>query len=453
MHKELVSIYITNYNYGDFLQEAINSVLIQTYKNIEVFIIDDGSTDNSKEILNSYLNHESIKVIFQKNKGLTKTNNVALRLVNGKYIVRLDADDRLKPDAIENLVNGFTTDEVAMVFGNWDVVDEAGDFIFHFKRHNFEKDVSLLDCPAHGACTMFRVDYLRSVGGYDEELRCQDGYELWFRMVDKFKVRNLDVAIFDYRRHGNNLTGNEDKILSTRSNILKKISQNKGKKINSFAFLPIRGAKLDARSMPFERIGEKYILDIVLDDIIQFNLFEKIVVSTPDENVIKHINTHYSAKVIIDKRDTRSSLINKGLNGVIEEFLQRYADFQSYSHCVLFGIERPFNKKYLVQSALDIASIFNVDNVIGVRTNDDIIFNHTGKTLKGLNFEKDGLRLERDELYQMVKGFNVFSVNNFMEQKNIWGNIIGHVVFDQKCAHSINTHLDMEIAKLLSEHN
>ena len=374
---------------------------------------------------------------------------MALRLAKGKYIVRLDADDRLKLDAIENLVNGFTSDEVAMVFGNWDVVDEAGNFIFHFKRHNFEEDVSLMDCPAHGACTMFRVDYLRSLGGYDEELRCQDGYELWFRIVDKFKVKNLEAPIFDYRRHGSNLTGNEEKILSTRSNILKKISSSRGAEVSSFAFLPIRGAKLDARSMPFERIGGKYILDVVLEEITKFDLFDQIVVSTPDEKVVAHLNEYYSGKVIIDKRDARSSMINQGLNAVIGDFLDKNKGFLEYSHCALFGIERPFNKKYIVQSALDIAAIFGVDNVVGVRPNDDILFNHTGKTLKGINFDKDGLRLERDEVYQMVKGFNVFSISKFKKERSIWGDIIGHVVFDQKTAFSIGSQFDFQIADLI----
>ena len=156
MDKEnsLVSIYITNYNYGNFIEEAIESALNQSYKNIEIFIIDDGSNDDSRDIINSYLTIPKIKVVFQKNLGLTKSNNVALRLANGKYIVRLDADDRLKIDAIENLINGFVSDDVAMVFGNWDVIDENGNLIFNFKRHDFENDVSLMDCPAHGACTM-----------------------------------------------------------------------------------------------------------------------------------------------------------------------------------------------------------------------------------------------------------------------------------------------------------
>ena len=432
----LVTVYITNYNYGRFIEEAVESVLAQTYPNIEIFIIDDGSTDGSDKVIEKYITHERIGVIYQQNQGLTKTNNVALRLAQGEFIVRLDADDKFKLDAIEKLVSGFTSSDVAMVFGNWEVVDEEGNLVFVFKRHDFEKDVTLMDCPAHGACTMFRTDYLRSVGGYDEELRCQDGYELWFRIVDKFKVKNLQNIIFEYRRHGDNLTGNEERILSTRSNILKKISARKGLKSKVFAFIPIRGANLDSRSMPFEKIGESYMIDLVLKELIEFNLFEDIVISTPDKNLISYLEKNYENQIIIDVRNVDSSLINKKLELVLCDYVRDNSYLDEHTQGVVLGIERP-------------SKIFEVDNVVGVRPHDDVLFTHNGSSLCGINFDKSGLRLERDEIYQMVKGFVVFSMMNLKSNKSLWGEVVGHVVFDQKSAHHISTKLDLKIANLL----
>jgi glycosyltransferase involved in cell wall biosynthesis len=444
----LVTVYITNYNYGAYIEDAIKSVLSQDYFSVEVIIIDDGSTDSSHSVIEKYVDHENIKVVYQKNKGLTKTNNVALRLANGKYIVRLDADDRLKNDALTNLVNGFVNDNIAMVFGNWDVVDEHGNFIYSYKRHDFNNDVTLLDCPAHGACTMFRTEYLRKLGGYDEELRCQDGYELWFRVVDKFTVKSIDNIIFDYRRHGSNLTGNEERILSTRSNILKKISSKKTSDIHPFAFIPIRGSKLDSRSMPFEKVGNVFLIDLVLKEVVNSKLFEKVVVSTPDKNVADYLLINYAGCVHVDVRGISTSMINKGLDKVLIDFVNKNPSYNEFSHGVLFGVERPFNKKYLIESALDIAAIFEVDNVVAVRANDDVLFQHTGKTLQGINFEKNGLRLERNEIYQMVNGFNVFSMEVIKNKGSIWGEVIGHVVFDQKSAFSIKSQFDFQIAEL-----
>ena len=92
----LISVYITNYNYGKYLEQSIKSVLNQTTKDFELIIIDDGSTDNSLEIIKKFENKPQIKFIKQKNKGLNVSNNIALKLSKGKYIIRLDADDWLE---------------------------------------------------------------------------------------------------------------------------------------------------------------------------------------------------------------------------------------------------------------------------------------------------------------------------------------------------------------------
>ena len=138
LQRPLITVYITNFNYGKYIEEAIQSVLNQTYPNIEILIIDDGSTDNSKEIIDRYALTTGIQTVFQSNRGLAKSNNVALAMANGEYIVRLDADDRFHSDALENLLSGFTSSSVAMVFGNWNIIADDGSFIFSFKRHNFK---------------------------------------------------------------------------------------------------------------------------------------------------------------------------------------------------------------------------------------------------------------------------------------------------------------------------
>ncbi|WP_191907712.1 glycosyltransferase [Vibrio fortis] len=374
-------------------------------------------------------------------------------MANGRYIVRLDADDKFHPDAIESLLSGFTSSQVAMVFGNWNIVDEKGGYLYTYKRHDFQKDVTLMDSPAHGACTMFRTDYLRSIGGYDEELRCQDGYELWFRIIEKFEVKSLDKVIFDYRRHGNNLTGSEDRILGTRANILRKVANSKQTKSKkALAFIPVRGSNIDSRSMPFQKVGDEFIIDLVLKEVIKTDLFERIVVSTPDDELIKYIRSNYSDEVITHGRAAATAGINTDLSLVILDYLMTdNEELKSIDYGMIIGIDRPFNKGYLIQSALDIASIFGVDNVIGVRPNNDILFNHNGSTLSGVNFASNSLRLERDDLYQMVRGFNVFNISNLKKTKSLWGPVIGHVVFDQKSAFTIESQLDVEISNMLSK--
>ena len=96
-----VTIYITNYNYGKYISKAINSCLDQTFKNLEILIIDDGSTDNSKKVINQFSSKNSnIVPVFKKNQGLIKACNTALQMARGKYIIRLDADDWFDKNAI-----------------------------------------------------------------------------------------------------------------------------------------------------------------------------------------------------------------------------------------------------------------------------------------------------------------------------------------------------------------
>ena len=112
---------------------------------------------------------KNVRVIFQKNKGLNITNNIAMRLARGKYLVRLDADDYFRKDAIQKMCQKLESDpKLGLVFPDYFLIDSLGDVIAKEQRHTFDKDVSLLDQPAHGACTMIRRSFLEKLGGYNE---------------------------------------------------------------------------------------------------------------------------------------------------------------------------------------------------------------------------------------------------------------------------------------------
>ena len=102
-----ISVYIPNYNYGEYLDKAIKSLLKQTFKRFEIIIIDDGSTDRSSEVIKKYTSQKNYKIrlIQHKNKGLIKSSNIAIRASKGKFIMRLDADDYLKDTALEKFYN------------------------------------------------------------------------------------------------------------------------------------------------------------------------------------------------------------------------------------------------------------------------------------------------------------------------------------------------------------
>ena len=218
---ELISVYITNFNYGKFIREAIESVLKQTYKNFELIIIDDGSSDNSKEIIKEYILNKKVRVIFQSNKGLNASNNVAIRASKGNFILRLDADDYLDKNALLVLYNDIKrSKKIALTFSDYFTVDTEGKILKLSHRHDFSKKNLLLDQPAHGACSLIRKQALIQVGGYSEEISCQDGWDVWLKIINLYNVSNINLPLFFYRKHGKNLTNNSQKLFNARKKFI-----------------------------------------------------------------------------------------------------------------------------------------------------------------------------------------------------------------------------------------
>jgi len=147
---DLVSVIIPIYNSEKFLGETISSVLNQTYDNVEILAIDDGSTDDSLKILKKYDN--KIKIISQKNQGLARSLNSALKEISGKWFKWMSPDDVLYPEAIDELVNqAKQLSENSIVYSNWELVDENNKKLRDFEESNyndltnFEFNVRLLD--------------------------------------------------------------------------------------------------------------------------------------------------------------------------------------------------------------------------------------------------------------------------------------------------------------------
>lgn len=124
---EKISVIIPVYNVEKYIRESIDSVINQTYKNLEIIIVDDGSTDTSGAICDEYINKDKrIKVIHQENKGLSGARNTGLDVATGKYIMFIDSDDTFKLDACENLYNYIEKTNADYVVGNYINMDEDG---------------------------------------------------------------------------------------------------------------------------------------------------------------------------------------------------------------------------------------------------------------------------------------------------------------------------------------
>ena len=218
----LVTVYITNFNYGKYLEKSIQSVLKQSYKNLFLIIIDDNSKDNSKKILLNYKKKKNIKIFFnKKNRGLIRSANLALKHSKGNYILRLDADDYLHKNAIKDLIESIRDKKKAvMTFPNFYKINKKYKIISKYSYKN-KIDYDLYDKPAHGACCLIKISFLKKIGGYNETFDRQDGHYLWYSILSSKKtISHINKFLFYYRMHKDNLSKQKKKILLTRLKII-----------------------------------------------------------------------------------------------------------------------------------------------------------------------------------------------------------------------------------------
>ena len=446
----LVSVYLVNHNYGRYIRQAIESVLAQTLEDYELIIIDDGSTDDSRQIIEEYVNHPKVSTIFQQNKGLNITNNIALRAASGKYILRLDADDYFDPHALEVLSSYLELrPNVGMVFPDYYHVDEKGNHIETVRRHDFDS-VTVMDQPAHGACTMTRRQWLQDLGGYDESYRCQDGWDIWVRFTDQFEVGNVNLPLFYYRQHGSSLTKNEERILNTRSDIIKTFTEKKKNRLKSIAVLPVRGKVTDPRSIALRDLGDKKVIDWSIESALDADTIETVIVTTPDTDVINHVTERYGDQVVCMKRPWETAMLNSSpAQSVLQAIAELPEEKQQHEALVVLFIESPFRSSRYIDMALDTLVTFNTDAVIAVRSATSTYYQHDGNGLKALR-RTPRFRLEKDDLFKQVGDLSVWKSDHYTETAENSGTVrVGHIMMGQQASFRIESELDLEIANYI----
>jgi glycosyltransferase involved in cell wall biosynthesis len=198
----MVSIIITTYNYGRYIERALRSCLDQSLAKgfYEIIIINDCSTDNTVAILDNYQNDARIFHL-EKNVGLSAARNFGVRKAKGQYVVFLDADDYLHRETIQVqklfLEENHTLNAVAI---DYYLVDDLENH-----RERVKADEKPIACGI-----MFRKDLLIEIGLYDEEFKAREEEDLRIRFLERFNIYNIPLPLYRYRRHDNNLTNNAD---------------------------------------------------------------------------------------------------------------------------------------------------------------------------------------------------------------------------------------------------
>ena len=212
----LVTVICLCYNQSAYVSQAIDSVLNQSYKNTEIIVVNDASTDDSKAIIESKIK-DLANVTFinlEKNTGPNKAFNLAAKKANGTYIMDLAADDFLEPTAISNLVTTFINSKytkTALVFGNANLVNKEGVFLKRFFETN-ENDL-VVNQPKTGdvyiemlksgvymcsVSALFSKKHFDLLDGYDETLTYED-LDFWLRLSNTYHIDFSDTIITNKR--------------------------------------------------------------------------------------------------------------------------------------------------------------------------------------------------------------------------------------------------------------
>lgn len=448
-----VTVYIPTYNYAHYITQAVESILRQTIADWELVIINDGSTDNTREVLARYQDHPKIHIIEQDNKGLNATNNVALRLSNGKYIIRLDPDDFFDENTLLILSTVLDTKpEVGLVYPDYYHVDAAGHVIELVRRKKIEEEVELLDLPAHGAGTMIRRECLLDLQGYAEEFRCQDGYDLWLRFIRSYKPYNVNLPLFYYRQHPGSLTGQKQTILETRRRIEKKLVDrlHNGERPRVLGIIPVVRNPTSPYSRPLVPLGGQPLLWHTLSEALLAEHLDRVVVSTDDPDVFDYTRRFSGVSALRRPEElTRyTSRIEDTVRHALDQ-LRREEGYEPDAVCILY-INTPLRRRHHIDKAIDTMVIFNVDSVISVEQDLSLFYVHRRFGLTPVVDAKRELKIERDAFFRETGAIFLTRTEVLLEGR-LLGDRIGHITMLPEEGVRINSEFSFWVAEKVLE--
>jgi len=212
--KPQVSVIIPTYNRGWVIKEAIDSVLAQDYTEFELIVVDDGSTDHTSDVLDSYRN--DIKVLSQKNKGVSAARNRGIAEASGKFIAFLDSDDLWLSQKLSVQIEFFNQTPDALICQTEEVWVRNGLRVNPRKRHKKPSGMifkpSLELCLVSPSAVMIQRNLIERVGEFDENLPACEDYDLWLRISCRFPVHLIDAPLIIKR-------GGHDDQLSSRAGL------------------------------------------------------------------------------------------------------------------------------------------------------------------------------------------------------------------------------------------
>lgn len=448
MKNPKVTVYIPCHNYGSFLQEAIESVLRQTYDSWELLVINDNSSDNTADVMEYYIGDERIRLFHTTYGSLPKVCNLAIHEARGEYIIRLDGDDIFGSNILLVLANYLDRHpDCAMVFPDYYLVDESGTIFSHEWREKVFKNNHVFDDPANGACCLIRTNTLKGFACYREDLGAQDGFDLWSKLVNAHNFANVNIPLFYYRRHSSNLTGDTSRILSARRKIKLDLISNSVENFRPLTlFIPCRRNYDFILDLWNTKINEKTLLEFEIEKGLPSKLFDHIVVACDNPEAEKVLNGYSDPRLSFHLRSREDTIRSASLADTLKALFARI-DPQLSGTTVISYPQAPFITLDSLEEAVTTLIANNADAAMGVIEVAHPLFKRDSHGLTQINPSR-GLRSDFDSIYQQVNTARALKNRN-VAKGSINGPFMVHFPMSNDENFFISSYQKMRIARVL----
>ncbi len=217
MTNPTVSVIMAAYNHAGYISQAISSVLAQSRRDLELIVVDDGSTDRTREVVAGF-DDPRVRYIYQENQGQGGARNTGIAHVRGEYVAFLDDDDLWLPDCLETTLTVLQSHpEVGALYAACQVIDDAGDYLPQIMSRVVAPE-RMYDTLVEGGwfpplVVTVRKSVLDDVGPLDPSLRGNDDWELWLRVARRYVFVGIPDVVALYRMHGGGLSANTEHML------------------------------------------------------------------------------------------------------------------------------------------------------------------------------------------------------------------------------------------------
>ena len=370
-------------------------------------------------------------------------------MAKGSFIIRLDGDDIFDENILLLLSNYLKKNpSSALVFPDYYLIDSFGDIMSIEKRELFYEKNHMLDIPPHGACTMIRKSVLDEIGGYREDLGAQDGLDLWTKIRENYEAGNVNLPLFSYRRHGNNLTSNIVGILTARRQIKNDSIIDKLKK-----FYPITAIIPCRRNFDFltdlwkTKLGGKSLLERDIEICLGSKLLDKIIVTCDNEDAKKIVESYKNKNIIFHLRDEKSTIRSSSLLPTLKNIVSNI-DQNLNGISVIRYIQTPFVTTSVLDEAISSLIINNADSSCGVELINEQLYQKSPYGLKSLKNTNKMLNSDFDNFYKDSQTFTALRNKN-LTRGNLKGPLMACFEVTKEESFFINSKRDLEIARIL----